>query len=84
MVKTAMSDDASSPAAYEPQIRVKLLGGLVALAAAFLLATLLTLVQQSNHQRDAALVRKQHSYDIVVLTGQIAGAFGQAEAALGR
>jgi len=84
MAKIAMSDDASSPAGYEPQIRVKLLGGIVALVAAFLLAALLTLVQQSNHQRDAALVRKQHSYDIVVLTGQIAGAFGQAEAALGR
>jgi len=84
MVKMAMSDDASSPAASEPQIRVKLLGGLVALVAAFLLAALLMLAQQSNRERDAALVRKQHSYDIVVLTGQIGGAFGQAEAALGR
>ena len=84
MAKIAMSDDASSPAGYEPQIRVQLLGGLVALVTAFLVAALLTLVQQSNHERDAALARKQHSYDIVVLTGQIAGAFGQAEAALGR
>jgi len=84
MVKMAMSDDASSPAASEPQIRVKLLGGLVALVAAFLLAALLMLAQQSNRERDAALARKQHSYDIVVLTGQIGGAFGQAEAALGR
>jgi len=84
MAKTAMSDDASSPAGYEPQIRVQLLGGLVALVTAFLVAALLTLVQQSNHERDAALARKQHSYDIVVVTGQIAGAFGQAEAALGR
>jgi len=79
-----MRDDGASQADYEPQTRVKLLGGAVALAAALLLAALLFLVQQSNHARDAALVRKQHSYDIVVLTGQIGGAFGQAEAALGR
>ncbi len=79
-----MRDEASSPAAFEPQTRVKLLGGAVALVAALLLAALLILVQQSNHERDAALARKQHSYDIVVLTGQIAGGFGQAEAALGR
>jgi signal transduction histidine kinase/ActR/RegA family two-component response regulator len=79
-----MSDGASSPAAYAPQTRIKLLGGLVALVAAFLLAALLTLVQQSNRERDAALIRKQHSYNIVVLTGQIGGAFGQSEAALGR
>ena len=84
MVKVAMSDETSSLAGYGPQTRVKLLGGVVALAAAFLLATLLTLVQQSNRERDAAIARKQHSYDIVVLTGQIAGAFGQSEAALGR
>jgi signal transduction histidine kinase/ActR/RegA family two-component response regulator len=79
-----MSDDVSSPAASDPQTRIKLLGGFVALAAAFLLTALLTLVQQSNHQRDAALARKQHSYDIVLLTGQIGSAFGQSEAALGR
>jgi len=79
-----MSDDVSSRAASDPQTRIKLLGGLVALAAAFLLAALLTLVQQSNNQRDAALARKQHSYDIVLLTGQIGSAFGQSEAALGR
>jgi len=79
-----MSDDASSPAALEPQTKIKLLSGLVALAAALLLAALLTLVQRSTHQRDAALARKQHSYDIVLLTGRIDGAFGQAEAALGR
>ncbi|HWI87435.1 MAG TPA: ATP-binding protein [Sphingomonas sp.] len=78
-----MSDDTSSPA-RGPQIRVKLLGGLVALVAAFLLAALLTLVQQANQQRDAAQARKQHSYDVAVLTGQIEGAFGQAESALGR
>jgi signal transduction histidine kinase/ActR/RegA family two-component response regulator len=79
-----MSDDVSSSGAVDPQTRTKLLGGLVALAAAFLLAALLTLVQQSNNQRDAALARKQHSYDIVLLTGQIDGALGQSEAALGR
>jgi len=79
-----MSDDASSPAVMEPQTRIKLLSGLVALVAALLLAALLTLVQQSTRQRDAALARKQHSYDIVLLTGRIDGAFGQAEAALGR
>ena len=84
MVVRAMSDDASSPAAFEPQTRIKLLGGLVGLVAVFLLTALLMLVQQSSRQRDAALARKQHSYDIVLLTGRIDGAFGQAEAALGR
>ena len=79
-----MSDYTSSPSATEPQISVKFLGGLVALIAAFLLTALVTLVQQSAQQRDAALARRQHSYDIVVLTGQIEGAFGQAESALGR
>jgi signal transduction histidine kinase/ActR/RegA family two-component response regulator len=79
-----MSDNLSSPGAFDPQTRIKLLGGVVALAAALLLAALLTLVQQSNNQRDAALARKQHSYNIVLLTGQIDGAFGQSEAALGR
>ena len=79
-----MSDSKSSPSAREPLTRVKLLGALVALVAAFLLAALLTLAQRSTHQRDAALARKQHSYDIMVLTGQINGAFGQSEAALGR
>jgi signal transduction histidine kinase/CheY-like chemotaxis protein len=80
----AMSDDMSSPVALGPQNRIKLLGGVLALVVAFLLAALLTLVQQSSHQRDAALARKQHSYDIVLLTGRIDGALGQAEAALGR
>jgi signal transduction histidine kinase/ActR/RegA family two-component response regulator len=84
MASWAMSDDASSPAVFEPQTKIKLLSGVVALAAALLLAALLTLVQRSTHQRDAALARKQHSYDIVLLTGRIDGAFGQAEAALGR
>jgi signal transduction histidine kinase/ActR/RegA family two-component response regulator len=79
-----MSDDVPSPAGADPQTRIKLLGGLVALVAAFLLTALLALVQQSNHQRDAALARKQHSYNIVLLTGQIGSAFGQSEAALGR
>jgi len=79
-----MSDDMSSPVVFGPQNRIKLLGGVVALIAAFLLAALLALVQQSSHQRDAALARKQHSYDIIMLTGRIDGAFGQAEAALGR
>ena len=83
MVCPAMRD-ASSPPVFGPQNRVKLLGGLLALVAAFLLAALLTIVQQSSRQRDAALDRKQHSYNIVLLTGRIDGAFGQAEAALGR
>ncbi len=80
----AMADDASSPATDAPQVRVRLLGGTIALVTAFLLTALLTLVQQSNQERDAALARKQHSYDVVLLVGQIDGAFGRSEAALGR
>jgi signal transduction histidine kinase len=84
MAVAAMEQQAASTAAPEPQTRVKLVVGLVAVTVALLLAILFYLVQASSDQRDAALARKQHSSDVVLLTGQIDGAFGRAEAALGR
>jgi signal transduction histidine kinase/ActR/RegA family two-component response regulator len=64
--------------------RLKLLVGIVALLVALLLAALLVLVQRSADARDAALARKQHSFQVVLLTHDVDGALAQAEAALGR
>jgi signal transduction histidine kinase/CheY-like chemotaxis protein len=77
-----MSD--KSPLAEEPQRQLKLLVGLAGLAVAILLASLLYLVQRSSHERDAALARKQHSYDVVLLTGEVETSLARAEASLGQ
>jgi signal transduction histidine kinase/ActR/RegA family two-component response regulator len=66
------------------QARARLLAAFVAVAAAALLVALIILVQSANRQRDAALVRKQHSYDVVILTQQVEGSLARAEASLGR
>ncbi|WP_404711311.1 ATP-binding protein [Sphingomonas sp. MMS24-J13] len=49
-----------------------------------MLVALIILVQSSISQRDAALARKQHSYDVVILTEQVEGSLARAEASLGR
>jgi signal transduction histidine kinase/ActR/RegA family two-component response regulator len=49
-----------------------------------LLVALIILVQSSNSKRDTALARKQHSYDVVILTEQVEGSLARAEASLGR
>ncbi|WP_294391947.1 ATP-binding protein [uncultured Sphingomonas sp.] len=67
-----------------PNLRAKVLVGIVAFMAAFLLVALLVLVQRSNEERDSALARKQHSYQVVLLTHDVDGALARAEAALGR
>ena len=81
---SAMLDETTLHADAGPQWSVRLLAGLLGLLAALLLAALVFLVQHASHQRDAALARKQHSYGVVVLTGQVEGALARAEAALGR
>ena len=67
-----------------PQARMWALAAIVGLVAALLLASLVVLVQQSNHQRDAALARKQHSSDVVMLTSEVEGSLARSEAALAR
>jgi signal transduction histidine kinase/ActR/RegA family two-component response regulator len=49
-----------------------------------LLVALIILVQSSSNKRDAALARKQHSYDVVILTEQVEGSLARSEASLGR
>jgi signal transduction histidine kinase/CheY-like chemotaxis protein len=55
----------------------------VACLAALLLIAVVAMVARSNSQRDQALVREQHSYDIIVLTGGLDASLARAEAALG-
>lgn len=64
--------------------RPRLVAAGLGLLAALLLATLLVLVQRANDTRDAALARKQHSFNVVILTSDVDGALARAEAALGR
>ncbi len=56
----------------------------LALAALILLGAVVTMVARSNAARDAALVREQHSYDIMVLTRSLDASLARSEAALGR
>jgi signal transduction histidine kinase/ActR/RegA family two-component response regulator len=60
------------------------LASAVALLAALLLIALVILVAQSNHERDVALERERHSYDILVITRTLDASMARAEAALGR
>ncbi len=66
------------------QTRARLLAGMVAAVAAALLVVLIILVQSSNAKRDAALARKQHSYDVIILAEQVEASLARAEASLGR
>ena len=81
-----MTDDAALTAAGEPRTprggRILLIVAAVVTTA--LVAALIILVQRSSAERDAALVRTQHSYEIVTLTGEVDGALARAEASLGR
>jgi signal transduction histidine kinase/ActR/RegA family two-component response regulator len=60
------------------------LASAVALLAAFLLIALVILVARSNSERDVALERERHSYDILVITRTLDASMARAEAALGR
>ncbi|WP_380875169.1 hypothetical protein ACFB49_03620 [Sphingomonas sp. DBB INV C78] len=55
-----------------------------ALAAGALLIGLVFLVASSNRQRDAALVRERHSYEVVIVSRALDAALARSEAALGR
>ncbi len=68
-----------SPAAW----RV-LAAAMLALTALALLVGVVMMVARSNAARDAALVREQHSWDVMVLTRSLDASLARAEAALGR
>jgi signal transduction histidine kinase len=76
--------DATAATAEAPNRRARLLLGGLAVLVALLLAALLILVQRSNEARDAAVARKQHSFEVVLLAHDVDGALARAEAALGR
>ena len=60
-----------------------LAAALIASLAVLLLIAVVTMVARSNQERDAALLREQHSYDIMVLTASLDASLARAEAALG-
>jgi len=60
------------------------LASVAALAAAVLLIALVILVAASNRERDAALTRERHSYDVMVLARTLDASMARSEAALGR
>ncbi|NIJ09504.1 signal transduction histidine kinase/ActR/RegA family two-component response regulator [Sphingomonas vulcanisoli] len=62
----------------------RLLAAVFGVITAVLLAVLIILVQQSNHERDLALAQKQHSFDVMMLTSELDGALARSEAALSR
>ena len=62
----------------------KRLAGAIGLIAGMVLFALVLLVAHSNAERDAAQVRQQRSYDILVLVRGLDSSLARAEAALGR
>ena len=60
------------------------LASAAALVAAVLLIALVVLVAISNTERDKALLRERHSYDVMLVTRQLDASIARAEAALGR
>ncbi|MDX3885611.1 MAG: ATP-binding protein [Sphingomonas sp.] len=60
------------------------LASVTALAAAAALIALVFLVASSNRERDAALQRERHSYELVIVSRALDAALARSEAALGR
>ncbi|TZG29332.1 ATP-binding protein [Sphingomonas montanisoli] len=77
-----------SPAAIDkglPPALLRLAAAVIAaLAVVGLLLAVVTMVARSNAERDLALKREQHSYDVMVLTRSLDASIARAEAALGR
>ncbi len=73
------SNDGTPPGAWQ-----RTLASGVALIAAVLLIALVVLVSISNKERDKALLRERHSYDVMLVTRQLDASIARAEAALGR
>jgi signal transduction histidine kinase/ActR/RegA family two-component response regulator len=79
-----MMDRGDLARAEAAPLHARIVGGLVMLLAALLLAALMILVQRSTNERNAAQESKQHSFNVILLTGEADGAMARAEAALGR
>ncbi|TVV76302.1 ATP-binding protein [Sphingomonas solaris] len=71
--------DGASPGAWQRR-----LASIAALIAAVLLIALVVLVAISNMERDKALLRERHSYDVMLVPRQLDTSIARAEAALGR
>ncbi|ATY30696.1 ATP-binding protein [Sphingomonas psychrotolerans] len=61
-----------------------LLLGLLALLGLGVLAAIIVLQQRADNERDRAVARQQHTYEVVIRANQLSGAVSTAEAALGR
>ena len=55
-----------------------------AVLGALVLAALVATMVAANHQRDRALELQSHSYEVMILAGNLAGTIANAEASLGR
>ncbi len=60
------------------------LASIAALIAPVLLIALVILVATSNKERDRALLRERHSYDVMLVTRQLDASIARSEAMLGR
>ncbi|MET0270740.1 MAG: ATP-binding protein [Sphingomonas sp.] len=60
------------------------LASAAALVAAVLLVALVVLVAISGRERDRALLRERHSYDVMLVTRQLDASIARSEAMLGR
>ena len=61
-----------------------LLLGVLALLGLGVLAAIIVLQQRTDRERDRAVARQQHTYEVVIRANQLSGAISAAEAALGR
>ncbi|MDP5281108.1 ATP-binding protein [Sphingomonas sp. DG1-23] len=61
-----------------------LLLGLLALLGVGVLAAIIVLQQRTEQERDRAVARQQHTFEVVIRANQLSGAISAAEAALGR
>ncbi len=80
----AMSHDPTDPGAAPTGAWQRRLASGAALVAAVLLIALVVLVWISNGERDRAVLRERHSYDVMLVTRQLDASIARAEAALGR
>ena len=81
----AFSGDAAndaSPRGWLSPVNLAILLG--ALIVAALVVVLIFQANASNRQRDAALERERHSYDVMLVTRSAGASMARAEAALGR
>ena len=58
--------------------------GLVALLGVLVIGGLVVTVGDANHQRDQALTRQRHSYEVMILARALSQSVAEAEATLGR